>query len=87
MYSPRSRFLLFSDDICSGYFPECNSNNLIILISAKGNFIRIIKNDNVTTHLTRFTPSFARDHVKKLIEFRNNFVSPPFLCQMYHGST
>ena len=80
-----NRFLLFSDNICTGFFPLSSDSGVILFLSPDGKQVRIIHGDLIRTHLTRYTPTSYRKYVKTLLTFRNSLVDSPYLCELFHG--
>jgi hypothetical protein len=81
----KERFLFLSNEATIGIF-NFSEYTIFIAISCDGNYVKIFNGESRLTHLTRFCPVNSLSLLKRLLDFRNQFASRPYLCQRFHDS-
>ena len=61
-------------------------STVFIAISSNGEFVKIFSGDSSIIHLTRFCPLTSIIYVEKLLSFRNQYASRPYLTDRFHKS-
>jgi hypothetical protein len=81
----KERFLFLSNEATIGIF-NFSEHTIFVAISCEGNYVKIFNGESRSTHLTRFCPVNSLPLVKRLLNFRNQFASQPYLCNRFHES-
>lgn len=81
----KERFLLLSNEATIGIF-NFSGHTTFVAISCEGNYVKIFNGESRSTHLTRFCPVNSLPLVKRLLNYRNQFASRPYLCNRFHES-